>query len=214
MTKRLTVEERAQRQSDLERCRAILYGSVGLVGSKDSAFLLGILNQHPDAATKIGVGIEQFSVRWSSRFPGRREFWLTRLDGTETDWSFTKAVNGAPSHETLVRLAMRYEVIPQVEQFKHRGVAAGAHCAVTGDGPLGPDCHVDHHEPSFEVLAESFIDAHGGYDAFGITASTDGLIGRRLTDPFLASEWREFHREHAHLRLVTAHANLTKKRKL
>lgn len=199
--------------TDLERCRTILYGhQIGeTVKGADHDFLVELLGRHPTAAEKIGSGIARFEVRINPRFH-KFCFWLIRTDGSSTDFSFMRCLNGAPSHRSLARSAMRAEILPQIHSFKLAGLQTGTRCSVSGEA-LNENCHVDHHEPSFEELADRFAETEGGYDAIQLTPSLDGHVGRRLADPFLAVRWEDFHREHAHLRLVTAHINLTKKRK-
>jgi len=202
------------REERLARCRAILYGSAfgqPLAGA-DHDFLAALLALHPDAPRKCGAGVEHFEVRANPRFPGQRTFWLVRRDGSETDWSFMRCLDGTAPVRGLVQQALRAEVVDQVVEFKQRGLAAGERCALTGV-PLDDSCHVDHDAPRFEELADAFVARHGGYERMAITASEDGLIGRRLTDAVLTSEWRVFHAARARLRLVTAHANLTRPRR-
>jgi regulator of protease activity HflC (stomatin/prohibitin superfamily) len=70
-----------------EFLRSILYKyELGeLVDEKDSVVLSELLRRHPEAAQKIGPGIESFHVR-SADF-GTRCFWVTRVDGTEERFS-------------------------------------------------------------------------------------------------------------------------------
>jgi hypothetical protein len=52
---------------------------------------------HTDEDTKIGSGIDYFEVRTNFGSGGpTRGFWVTRKDGTSTDFSFPWAIRGIP----------------------------------------------------------------------------------------------------------------------
>lgn len=62
--------------------------------SKEHGELLGhVLLRHPDAASKIGSGVDSFSVR-SSDFDSRC-FWVNRTDGSSEDFSIKSCVYDA-----------------------------------------------------------------------------------------------------------------------
>jgi hypothetical protein len=48
--------------------------------------LTHLMHMHPEAAEKIGPGIESFSVRTADY--GTRCFWVNRVDGTTEKFSF------------------------------------------------------------------------------------------------------------------------------
>ena len=63
--------------------------------------LLALLERYDltiaDGPTKIGVGVDHFETRINVTNGGRNvEFWAVRRDGSETDFSFIRAINGAP----------------------------------------------------------------------------------------------------------------------
>lgn len=62
------------------------------IGAADEAVLLAALQKHPEAAAKIGAGINYFSVR-SADF-GTKCFWVNRVDGTTEKFSYQKCVYG------------------------------------------------------------------------------------------------------------------------
>lgn len=57
------------------------------------SFLSALLAFHPRAAEKIGTGIHHFTVE--PALHGTRCFYLTRVDGTKTDFSTGKCVRRA-----------------------------------------------------------------------------------------------------------------------
>ena len=56
------------------------------VTEEDAAILTHLVHMHPEAAEKIGAGIESFSVRMADY--GTRCFWVNRVDGTTEKFSF------------------------------------------------------------------------------------------------------------------------------
>ena len=56
------------------------------VTADHSEILTDLVSMHPDAADKIGSGIESFSVR--SGDYGTQCFWVNRADGTSEKFSF------------------------------------------------------------------------------------------------------------------------------
>lgn len=56
------------------------------------SFLCSLVELHPRATEKIGVGIKHFTVEPATH--GTRCFYITRTDGTRTDFSTGKCVRG------------------------------------------------------------------------------------------------------------------------
>jgi hypothetical protein len=56
------------------------------------SFLCALISRHPRAAEKIGGGIDHFTVEPATY--GTRCCYLTRVDGTRTDFSFFKCTRG------------------------------------------------------------------------------------------------------------------------
>ncbi|MET1071906.1 MAG: DCL family protein [Umezawaea sp.] len=176
-------------------------------------FIMDVVACHPDAEGKIGPGIAAISVRVSPF--NQRGFWITRVDGTVTDISYLKCVNGAPSQRQAVHAAFRVAVRPQINAFRTAYFSGELEprCALTGERlTMGPEAHVDHEDPTFVELADKFIELHGSVDDIELVACQDG-IGRRLNDPELETRWSGFHEQNASLRVVSKNANLTRKRK-
>lgn len=189
------------------RAGAIL--SSGKVTPEDDAFLRDLIQGHPDAAEKVGIGIDHFEVR-ANAFYKTGCLWLVRVDGTETDFSYRKCVTGTHgTHRAQVLMAMRAAISDQVADFKRRMMTPGARCSLTGVTLDEETVHVDH-DPPFVQLARDFFAEAGGADAIRITPSQDGSVGRTLLDPEMERRWGDFHRQRATLFLTTARANMRK----
>lgn len=55
--------------------------------------LYGLLEKHPRAGEKIGIGIKRIFADWIR--DGSRCFWVERLDGTKEDFSIRKCIDAA-----------------------------------------------------------------------------------------------------------------------
>jgi hypothetical protein len=62
------------------------------IKGEDHAFLLELLKKHPRAAEKIGAGVKHFAVGKAKG--GTQCFYITRVDGSRSDFSFIKCLRG------------------------------------------------------------------------------------------------------------------------
>jgi Protein of unknown function (DUF3223) len=70
-------------------------GSERVADSDDVEFIRELINSHPDAADKIGVGIDHFEVRHYDY--GTRGVCLVRTDGSDIDVSLNWSVQHLPT---------------------------------------------------------------------------------------------------------------------
>lgn len=99
---------------------------------------------------------------------------------------------------------MRRAVEQHIVDFKEEFFNATAPflCPITGEVvSKKQDCHVDHHEPPFAVLADQWRAKQG----LSLT-ERHGWKGRWNAEAMLA--WEQYHRKHARLRLVSKKGNL------
>jgi len=189
--------------------RAVLYRyPVGFsVTGDDAAFLADVLSRHPEATVKIGCGVASFQVE---RNLGSLGFWLTRLDGTRTDWSFLACLT-PPTHKQEVTAGFRAEVRDEVQAFKTQafdGIRI-VRCPITNEAITITDAHVDH-DPPFERLLSDFLTSITRTIAeITVEPTQDGATDTRLADRALGQAWAAFHRTHAGLRVVSRSANLS-----
>jgi len=194
-----------------ERCRLVLYRSPlgDPLSADDFAFMRALLEHHDDADAKIGCGVASMQVR---RDPyGGQCFWLRRIDGTQTDFSFRSCIR-PKAPEADFRAACRRAITEQILDFKKFAFSNGHDvCAVTGVRVTADDCHVDHAPPAtFLALLSKFVELRGlVVAAVKIAGHEDGSTEKRIVDHSLREDWQMFHRDHAVLRITTAHANLS-----
>ena len=71
----------------------------------------GLIMRHPSKDEKIGSGIDAIYVRQNPMFPTQRSFWIRRTDGTETDFSYLRCIDGCDkSARHWFNAACRYAV--------------------------------------------------------------------------------------------------------
>jgi hypothetical protein len=191
--------------------RAVLYSyAPGETLSRNhAAFILDLLDLHPESDLKVGCGVKLFTVQRNHPY-NSVGFWIQRVDGSVTDFSYISCLS-PPTPRKEVLSAMREEIHGQIREY--RQASQETHCAITGE-PINPDnSHVDHTIPFIE-LAEAFSVEDGTpLDDMSINETADGDVLTRLKDRDLAKRWQDYHREHARLRMVTATANLSRPRR-
>lgn len=185
---------------------------------EDVCFLYDLLCLHPSAAQKIGSGVHSFQVERNGPTIGNPQgtvgFWVTRIDGTRTDFSFLVCLT-PHTHEHKVRSALRSEVREEIAAFKSwffSSCGEQVPCALTGEIVTWGTCHVDH-DPSFDSLIKNWMRAENlTWDLLRVRPQTDGEIVHRLQDQPAIESWVLYHRQHARLQIVSISANLSKLR--
>lgn len=143
-----------------------------------------------------------------------RGFWIVRRDGSETDFSYKKCLEGERVyHNTFVR-ACRFAIKDYIEAFKSDffRVAIKPTCGLTGI-PLTPnDCHVDHTPPfTFDRIVQAFAVLHGldMNDPCLTIRGVDGLVVPTFSSEMLREQFILFHNAFAQLRVISIEANLS-----
>jgi hypothetical protein len=201
----------AKKGDAVEHFREILYRhDLGMaIPEPDATHLYWILERHPEAAAKMGVGVKEFSTR--NAIFSTRCFEVRRTDGTTTDFSFRPCLDGkGPSAFAEALRAFRTEVAEDTKQMKWEFFRASKHpeqkvgCALTGRLLSLDEAAVDHAPPNtFKALAERFLAQHGVVPTTDlVTPSRDNQYIPLLADRALAEKWHEFYRSNATVRVV------------
>ena len=200
-----------------EHFRAILrsYRPGDTVSDAHQNELLALLERHPEHGQKVGAGIASIQVQAAEY--GQQCFWITRTDGTRTDFSYISCVNGvAPSTKQLVMQSFRRVVdkditIAKRKKFEELAVDGKMPCPATAIPLEWDDVHADHQQPmTFEVICETFLHAKPmTWDEVPVTAPADQQTLPSITDQQLADEFQAFHKRCAKIRLVARRQNLS-----
>lgn len=163
------------------------------------------MEQHPRADEKIGPGIAEFFVDYTTS--GDRAFvrpeytgiWIRDVEGHTHDFSYNTAIE-QPTEQAIVREALRNEVEDLRIAFREAEfVDAAVTCPRTGATMQSWDeAAVVYEAPTWSQLTMAFAVNVGGWDNLE-TDSGDGdvKIGRTLADRAMAQRWRTYWRTHA-----------------
>ncbi|QIZ99423.1 DCL family protein [Leifsonia sp. PS1209] len=177
----------------------------------DVAIISAILSIHPHARDKVGAGVDHFSVRTIAGVPGTEVseatigFWLTRVDGSEVDFSYVEAIYPS-DQKRRVTSALRAEVDDLRLSYRQ---ARFEEAVVASDRSGAPFTErsaaaVIYENPSFSQLAFRFAESEGGWDDIEVlSGESKAFVGDRLASPNVRARWRRFYSRYARPKLVT-----------
>lgn len=174
----------------------------------EAAFMLDLLERHPSAETKIGVGVESIWILSNGKFGNG--FYVQRVDGTREDFSYKQCLRPF-THASKCKFAFRRAVDDQVNAVKRTVFPRSGMrvpCPITGEPMTWETAHVDHEPPrTFALLLETYLSERGiDYDMIALLEPEAG-IGKHLP-PALEADWAVWHSRYARLRVISAEANL------
>ncbi|MFI9019159.1 DUF3223 domain-containing protein [Streptomyces griseus] len=204
----------ATKKARQEAVQAVLgrYGLGQDVDQEDDDLLLrDLLDMHPDAAEKVGPGVDRFRIIPTPRGHHKGPE-AVLVDGNKVAFSYQKCLD-APTHRQRVLDAMRTEIQAQANTYYESRKASNTLVSDESGQSLAPaDVHVSYFQgPRFHDIAMDFVQAVGGFDAVDLTAETARGLAL-FTDRALAERWHAHHQEHAVLGLLSAKENLRRPR--
>lgn len=178
------------------------------IAPEKAEFVLNVLKHHYKWGMKVGVGLKHLEVRDNLNTRG---FWIVRTDGSEIDISWVVALQpgGRPSQKEEVDWAARDRIKDQIAEHHAKGPCAN--CPICKKLMIrGQGLHVDHVYEFWRLLAD-FLTTQGlTHDDI---EHEDAGIGCRWVDDRLATEWADYHKRNAKLRLVHEKCNLGRLRR-
>lgn len=180
--------------------------------------LLALLERYDltitDGPTKIGVGVDHFETRVNITNGGRNVgFWVVRLDSSETDFSFIRAINEAPKRQIeQLADACRGAVFTDLQTAKikhfatHGDESGQVRCAVSGSLVHQNDAALDYVGAGFAELVRTFARAQGWEDGIPtgvISEPSDAQMTTVFISAPHADAFRSFHRATAKIRVVS-----------
>jgi hypothetical protein len=170
-----------------------------------------VLDLHPDAAEKIGPGVDYFYVgltRDGDKFnvrPGATGIWIKRTDGSEVDFSYRTCINNH-SDESDAKEGLRLAVEDRRLAYRASRIAAGTFVSdVSGASLVGrDDAYVIYDDPAWGQLTYRFAENEGGWDKILVHSGNGAVvIGSHLLNTGVEARWLEFWDEHANVKLAT-----------
>ena len=194
-----------------------MYPDGCFLSSKHLDFMVDLLKRHEHAGQKRGLGIQGMFVRSNPVFRNRG-FWIRRIDGTETDFSFEMCLRNKPeSRLSKFKNACRCAVAKTVIDFRNEFFSRCDEilCPITGEAVTPASYHVDHAQPwTFDKIVHAFIQDHG--IAVGCVPirgiGEDGVLRNEL-EPDLKINFIAYHNQRASLRILSPKGNLKNRRR-
>lgn len=187
--------------------------------------LLALLERYDlaiaDGLGKIGAGVDHFETRINVTNGGRSVgFWAVRVDGSETDFSFIRAVNEAPKRE-LEQLAdaCREAVFREIQSAKslyfaaHGDETGRVACGLTGHVISEDECAIEYVGTRFGQLVKDYAHAQGWgmtVPAGVVSQAADAQTGTIFVNREHLEGFRRFHRAKAKIRVVSKTARVSK----
>lgn len=175
--------------------------------------LLALLSNHPEATIKIGEGVKEFD---RDRAPDHKTscFYITRIDGSRTDFSYPTAINGAlnPGQVDL-RNACHNAVEQKINAIRKRFLSASnPRSEVSGVILDASNCHVLHKDPTFGMLVSEFRNQRGWADGVPedvFTKGRDFQSKTQFVDPQHSIAFNQLYDEKARVIMVSAEESRT-----
>ena len=188
------------------------YAEGECISEEDDLFLRELILLHPEAAQKMGSGVESFSTRLDPVWKKTRHFVLIRSDGSSTDFSFLSCLDGADSKKDVVS-ALRQAVSDQIISFKAEAFSGDILpiCPYLGVSVRFEEAHVDHAAPqTFRNLMKDWLALKGlSLEQVSISDPADNQWASEMTDSVQRNSWSQFHLQRASLRIISKTANLS-----
>ena len=168
-----------------------------------------LLECHPEAGEKIGCGILYFFVGKAAY--GTKCFFIRRLDGTTTDFSYITATKA--KSKTIKQSfidACRVISTEETRQFKMEAFRSGpVFCEITKEPLTLKNCHVDHEYPNtFDNIVSGFM-SEVDWSEKDISKPSDNQFVTTIVNKELAEKFRSYHNKCASLRLLKGSVNLS-----
>ena len=173
------------------------------ISPTDDHLLFELIQRHPEAEDKIGVGIKSFFRVRSLEFSSSC-FHLIRHDGSRTDFSYKSCVTStSPTLEQYFYKACRNSITPRLHTDKEKIFKNElVHCFGTGEKITFEESEYRHTKPLFRELVSDFIKFEN------ITISEDMFIknidmqySTDFADLLLAEKFNTFHINNAQLEI-------------
>ena len=191
-----------------KKCRQLqdLHFRKGNIEGEDRLFLEELFKRHPRKESKLGGGITAIWCDLAPEIPSKC-FYVRRVDGTTIDIAWTRCLNKPDRRADVLRI-MRRAVMEQIVAFKTKTFSnlETTPSAISSLPLKWNEVHVDHHNPSFLVLAEKWRNGQP-WDNFQLDLTENlGKFANELD----RKSWCDYHEKNANLRIISIKENLSK----
>ena len=179
------------------------------------AVISDVLRMHESFHEKTKGQDFKIGVRSCMINPRNRQFFILREDGSNTDFSYNKAIT-ARKKEGYIKDILRAAIKDQTVSFKEDYFVNNADsrgyviCAETGLKIKKKDAHIDHYPMQFDEIVKEWVNMNG-ISSEDITLSRpkgDNNTVWDMKDDKLLSSFIDFHKSIATYRIVLNKVNL------
>jgi hypothetical protein len=173
------------------------------IRNNDDTLLYELLQRHPNADEKIGVGVEVFYRDRSPIHPSSC-FHIERKDGTTTDFSYKSCISGnAISLYQQFYEACRFSVSQELINQKNklfRDANGILPCSRTGVLIKINEADYRHTSPAFREIVRGFVDKYSIKISHNLlTKSSDMQYVTRFADTEIEKLFKNYHKSHSNL---------------
>lgn len=180
--------------------------------------LFDVLRMHEDFHDKTkGQGF-QIGVRVCPINPRNRQFYILRDDGTDTDFSYYKAIS-SKSKESYIKETLRVAIKDQTVEFKNdyfsrnqdsRGYVV---CPETGLKMKKKDSHLNHYPKQFDEIVKEWVNINGlSSEDIVLVPPPDNGTAWFMEDEVLLKSFQDYHQQQAQYRVVLNKVNQQRKK--
>lgn len=163
---------------------------------------------------KTGGQSYKIGVRTCSINPRNRQFFVLREDGSDTDFSFYKAIQ-KESKESKIKKSLRASITGQTISYKDAYFAENQDrngyvvCPETNLKVKKKDSHIDHFPKHFDAIVQEWVTKKGvTSEGLEIVPAGDNGAEWEIVDKGLLQDFVDFHKEQAQYRIVLNKVNL------
>ncbi len=193
------------------------------IAMADFTFISELLKRHPEYELKIGSGIRAIIIRTDGNWKKTRCFHIQRTDGTETDFSYINCIDNDTSKEPMrmFKLSARSAIEEQIVSYLSSYISRTKDnndfvvCQKSQTKIHKGQATVDHIPPiTFDKIVTDFLRIKSidpsqiDYMGFG-----DNEYNKEFKEENLRTEFADYHRQVAKLRVISKQENLTQKKK-
>jgi hypothetical protein len=176
-------------------------------------FVFSVLKQHPYFKQKEKCGIESIFIK-KTVFK-KNGFFVKRIDGTTTDFSYLKCLNG-DNHKQEALAMFRKAIRQQIVDFRNIAFSNNSCliCPITNQIITKESCHIDHLNPTFNEMVTTFIKENNininDLEVGG--KNQDNSMEYYFLDKKIECQWKTYHKNNAILRVTSIEGNLRRKK--
>lgn len=200
-----------------EHIRTILYQyqDGAYLSQTDFIFMMDVLEQHPDYKLKYGTGVKAIYVKQNPVYRNTRNFWIVRLDNSETDFSYLECLKETSQKKKFLN-ACRVAIEPYTQEYKRNffdNLNGKIYtCPCTNEALNFIGSHVDHKSPkTFKQLVKDFINQYN-IDVSQVkivSGAEDNVFQDTFDNKDFEKLWVDYHNSHAEFQIISKKANLS-----